>query len=134
MHRTLAIFVASGMTATAAAATEVPFRGEFKIPALVVIWSALNESTAEQMKLDWRDLAPRRDTPRPDGFWGHWPAPFSPFYAGVKMPADVFTLASLYPDGKLVYPQATYDPNVDYQTFLDLHESLAWLYAFDSPA
>src|SRR5688572_9084661 len=98
MRRTLAMLVALGMTATAAAATEVPFRSEFRIPALGVIWSALNEPTAEQMKLDWRDLDPRKDTARPDGFWRHWPTPFSPFYAGVKMPADVFTLASLYPD------------------------------------
>src|SRR4029450_5367708 len=64
----------------------------------------------------------------------HWPVPFSPFYAGVKMPADAFTLAALYPNHALVYPHATYDGNPDYETFFDLHESLAWLYAFNSPA
>lgn len=119
--------------ASTAAAAEIPFRGEFKIPALRVIWAELNKPAAAEMQLDWHDLDPPKDSTRPDDFWRHWPAPFSPFYAGVKMPAEAFTLASLYRDAKLVYPQATYDPNVDYQTFFDLHESLAWLYALDTP-
>jgi hypothetical protein len=121
------------LTARSAPGAEIPFRGDFKVPALRVIWAELNKPTAAEMRLDWRDLDPRKDTTRPDDFWRHWPAPFSPFYAGAKMPAEAFTLAALYPDGKLVYPQATYDPNVDYQTFFDLHESLAWLYALESP-
>jgi hypothetical protein len=121
------------LPASATPAADVPFQGTFKTPSLQVIWDALNQPTAADLQLDWRDLDPRKDVRLPDDFWRHWPAPFSPFYAGVKMPADAFTLASLYPGGKLVYPQATYDPNVDYQTFFDLHESLAWLYAFDSP-
>jgi hypothetical protein len=129
-----AVFVLALLTSLPASAAEIPFKGEFKIPALRIVWAELNRPTAAEMRLDWRDLDPRKDTTHPDDFWRHWPAPFSPFYAGVKMPAEAFTLTALYPDGKLVYPQATYDPNVDYQTFFDLHESLAWLYAFDSPA
>jgi hypothetical protein len=128
------MLLAIALAANGTARADVPFRGDFRVPALKVIWSALNEPTADQMKLAWRDLDPRKDTTRPDDFWRHWPTPFSPFYAGAQMPPEAFTLAALYPGGKLVYPQATYDPNVDYQTFFDLHESLAWLYAFDSPA
>ena len=59
---------------------------------------------------------------------------FPAFYAGIKIPAEQFVLTSLYRDGKLYYPQAQYEPFHDYSTFFDLHESLAWLYAFNSPA
>src|SRR4051812_27144909 len=107
------LFVLVPLIVRPTSAAEVPFKGEFKIPALNVVWDALNQPTANDLQLDWHDLDPRKDTTRPDDFWRHWPAPFSPFYASVKMPAEAFTLAALYPDGKLVYPQATYDPNVD---------------------
>jgi hypothetical protein len=130
-------FAASALLLVACAsgrAHEITFDGEFRIPELRVVWHALNQPAAEQLKLDWRDLDPKKDAKLPADFWRYWPAPFSPFYAGVKFPAEAFTLEQLYPGGKLVYPQAAYDPNVDYQTFFDLHESLAWLYAFDSAA
>src|SRR5688500_11331845 len=113
MFRILLMVAALSLTATVDAAEAIPFRGQFKIPALRVVWAALNEANAEQMKVGWRDLAPRKDTSRPDECWRHWPSSCSPFYAGTQMPADAFTLAARYPDGKLVYPQATYDPNVD---------------------
>lgn len=114
-------------------ADTIPFDGKFTLPAEQVVWAALNEPTAREMELAWKPIDPRKDPSRPDDFWRQWPTPFSPFYAGVKMPAEPFTLAALYPNHALVYPHATYEGNPDYETFFDLHESLAWLYAFQSP-
>jgi hypothetical protein len=90
-------------------AEPIRFAEPFKIPAEEVIWAAINQPAAREMELAWQPIDPRKDPSRPDDFWRHWPTPFSPFYAGVKLPAEAFTLAALYPKGSLVYPHATYD-------------------------
>jgi hypothetical protein len=117
-----------------AALAEVEFVGDFKVPAQKRLWQALNQPTAGDFELVWKGIGPEKDVQRPEDFWHQWPLPFSAFYAGIKIPADQFILASLYQNGKLFYPQAQYEACNDYCTFFDLHESLAWLYAFDSPA
>jgi hypothetical protein len=132
MQRVLLLGVVLAL-ANAARGGDIPFDGTLRIPALERIWHELNRPAAAEMELDWRPVDSRKDLTRPDDFWRQWPTPFSPFYAGVKLPADAFTLAQLYPGNKLVYPHATYEGNPDYETFFDLHESLAWLYALDSP-
>ena len=135
-QRTLTLLVAQlvSFLITSAPADPIPFSGEFRIPALKTIWKALGEPTDADLELEWQEIDPTKDVQLPDDFWRHWPAPFSPFYAGVKLPAESFTLAQLYQNDQLLYPQAVYDPNVDFVTFYDLHTVLAWLYAFDSPA
>jgi hypothetical protein len=133
MRAVISSAIALLVTFTAAFA-DVPFVGEFKLPAEQRLWSALNESAAADFAVEFKGVDPAKDTRRPGDFWRQWPMPFSAFNAGLKLPAEQFVLSNLYRDGKLFYPHAQYDPNVDYETFFDLHESLAWLYAFDSPA
>jgi hypothetical protein len=113
---------------------DVRFAQGFRIPAEQRIWAELNRVRARDVDIAWLGLDPRQDTRRSEDFWRQWPHPFSPFYAGVMIPAEQFVLPTLYHEGKLYYPQARYKNNPDYQTFFDLHESLAWLYAFDSPS
>src|SRR5215213_3558270 len=116
LRRTSAIIAVVILAAVAnARAADVKFEGAFKRPALATIWAALNQPTAAEMALEWHAIEPRKDAARPGDFWRQWPGSFSPFYAGVKLPADGFTLAQLYPNRKLVYPQATYDGSPDYQ-------------------
>lgn len=128
----VALFIA--IVASFAARAEIPFAGEFKLPAEKILWQKLGKPDAAAFSLDWQPVDPSKDPHRPDHFWRQWPAPFSGFYAGVKIPADQFPLSNLYHDNKFFYPQASYDGSPDYRSFLDLHESLAWLYAFNSPA
>src|ERR1051326_1648363 len=125
------LFIALLSTLTPTRAAEVPFEGDFKIPALKRIWATLNEPSAFDFALEWKSLDPQKDHDYPEDFWRQWSLPSCSFFAGVKIPSQHFVLANLYRQNKLHYPLATLG---SYTTFYDLHESLAWLYAFQSPA
>ena len=122
INATFGVALIMACATAAARADAIPFGEPFKIPALQTAWDALNQPTVQDMELQWQPIDPRADRMRRADFWRQWPAPFCPFFAVVKLPAETFTLTKLYPEGKLVYPQTHYDGAGDYNSFLDLHE------------
>ena len=110
-------------------ADEVPFDGTFRMPELATIWEALNAPTEDDFALQWQTIDPRKDRMMPDDWWAHFSLP--PLYGAVALPADQFILSHLYRDGQLRYPAYTWGP---YQPVFTIHETSAWLYAWNSPA
>jgi len=128
----LSLFALRGTLILAAEA--IPYHGTFKIPELEVVWKALNAPRAEDLAMEWRDIDPRQDPSAPLDWWECWVSSgILPFYGGVRLPAEQFLLRNLYREGELRYPNLSSGQGT-FPAGFTIHESLAWLYAWKSPA